>query len=136
MSTLKKYCEKNGLDESKYLSIVIGEGGGILPQKISMQGYIAEITDTSIVFTNDKLGVKKEIPFELFTSAEFGIGSGNLWLQCTVDGRPFVFCLARPDWKSDAAKLLLEKIGQHTEILDRKQYDRFTGKWFFIYMFK
>ena len=62
MSSLKKYCEKNGLDENKTFNMIVGQGGGILPQKVGMQGYIAEITDTSIICSNDKLKVKKEIP--------------------------------------------------------------------------
>ncbi len=136
MSTLKKYCEKNGLDENKTFNMIIGEGGGILPQRVAMQGYFAEITETSVICTNDKLKVRKEIPFASFTSAEFGIGSAQLWLQCIVDGVPFVFCSPRRDWKSPAGKLLLEKIGEHTEIQGRKEYDGYTGKLFLLYMWK
>ena len=136
MATLKKYCEKNGLDESKLFSMVVGDGGGILPQKISMQGYIAEVGETSIICSNDKLMVKKEIPYESFTSAEFGIGSGQLWLQCVVDGKPFVFCAPRRDWKDKACKLLLEKIGEKTEIKGWKEYNGYTGKLFLLYLFK
>lgn len=136
MSFLKAYCEKNGLDENKTFNMVVGEGGGILPQKISMQGYIAEITDTSVICSNDKLNVRREIPFSSFTSAEFGIGSAQLWLQCTVDGVPFVFCCPRRDWKAPAGKLLLEKIGAHTEIKGWKEYNGYTGKLFFIYLWK
>ncbi len=116
--------------------MIIGEGGGILPQKVGMQGYIAEITETSVICTNDKLKVRKEIPFASFTSAEFGIGSAQLWLQCVVDGAPFVFCSPRRDWKSPAGKLLLEKIGEHTEIQGWKEYDGYTGKLFLLYMWK
>ena len=136
MSSLKKYCEKNGLDENKTFNMIVGQGGGILPQKVGMQGYIAEITDTSIICTNDKLKVKKEIPFTSFTSAEFGIGSAQLWLQCIVDGAPFVFCSPRRDWKDTAGKLLLEKIGEQTEIKGWKEYNGYTGKLFFLYMWK
>lgn len=136
MITLKGYCEANGLDENKVFEMVLGQGSGILPQKTGMQGYFAEITDTAIICTNDKLGVKKEIPFSLFTRAEFGIGNGQLWLQCIVDGKPFVFCARRKTWKSPAGKLLLEKIGEQTEILDMKEYNGYTGKLYFIYMWK
>ena len=136
MLTFKGYCEANGLDENRVIDLVIGNGGGILPQKISMQGYFAEIRDTSIIFVNDKLKVKKEIPFASFQSAEFGIGSGQLWLQCVVDGRPFVFCMTRKKWKSPAAKLLMEKIGEVTELLSMKEYNGYTGKLFLLYMFK
>ncbi len=136
MSSLKKYCEKNGLDENKTFNMIVGNGGSILPQKAGMQGYIAEITDTSVICTNDKLKVKKEIPFTSFTSAEFGIGSGQLWLQCIVDGEFFVFCSPRRDWKAPAGKLLLEKIGAQTEIKDWKAYNGYTGKLFLLYMWK
>ena len=52
----------------KTFNMIVGQGGGILPQKVGMQGYIAEITDTAIICSNDKLKVKKEIPFTSFTS--------------------------------------------------------------------
>ena len=136
MQTFKKYCEENGLDINRVFDMVVGEGGGILPQKTGMAGYIAEITDTSVVCTNDKLGVKKEIPFNLFTRAEFGIGNAQLWLQCVVDGKPFVFCSLRRNWKSPAGKLLLQKIGEQTEILGMKEYNGYTGKKFILYMWK
>lgn len=135
MFSFKNYCKKHGLDATKTFNMVVGKGGGILPQRVGFQGYIAEITDTSIICSNDKLKVKKEIPFTSFTSAEFGIGSAQLWLQCTVDGAPFVFCSPRRDWKGAAAKLLLDKIGEQTEIKSWEEYHRYTGKLFLLYMF-
>ena len=136
MQTVKKYCEENGLDANKVFDMVVGQGGNILPQKGGYTGYIAEIADTSVICTNDKLGVKKEIPFSSFKAAEFGIGSGLLWLQCVVDGSPFVFSSTRKNWKSSSAKLLMEKISEQTEILGMKEYDHYTGKLFFIYALK
>ncbi len=136
MNTLKNYCDENNLDINKVFEMVVGHGGGILPQKGGYTGYFAEITDTSIICTNDKLGVKKEIPFSSFNSAEFGIGSGLLWLQCVVDGTSFVFSSTRKNWKNPAAKLLMEKISEKTEILGMKEYDHYTGKLFFIYALK
>ena len=53
-----------------------------------------------------------------------------------VDGSPFVFCLRRKHWKSAPAKLLLEKIGEHTEVTGMKEYNGYTGKLFFLYMWK
>lgn len=136
MKTMKQFCEENNLDTAKVFNMVVGHGGGILPQVTGFTGYFAEITDESIICTNEKLKVKKEIPFSSITSAEFGIKTGNLWLQCIIDGSSFVFCSPRKSWKSDAAKLLISKISEKTEIKDMKEYDRFTGKWFFIFMFK
>ena len=134
--TLKTYCEQNQLDPEKVLSFVIGQGGSILPQRVGMQGYIGVLTDTSIVFENDVLQVKKEVPYTCFKEAEFGVGSGQLWLQCVVDESPFVFCLRRKDWKSVQGQLLLQKIGEQTEILGMKEYNGYTGKLFLLYMFK
>lgn len=135
--TLKQYCEQNNLSEDKVFDLVLAEGGDILPTVTAFTGYVAEIGEDSLVCTNEKLGVvKKEIPFSNFSKAEFGIGSGNLWLQCIVDGRPFIFCSPRKCWKSPAAKLLLEKIGEKTEIEGMKEYDKYTGKLFLLYMFK
>jgi len=135
--TLKQYCEQNNLDQNKVFNMALARGGGILPTVTSFTGYITEIRDECLVCTNDKLNVfNKEIPFSSFQSAAFGIGSGQLWLQCIVDGNEFIFCSPRKSWKSPAAKLLLEKIGEKTEILSMKEYDKYTGKLFFIYMFK
>ena len=53
-----------------------------------------------------------------------------------VGGESFVFSSPRKGWKSEAGKLLLERIGEHTEIIDMKEYDHYTGKLFFIYMWK
>ena len=135
--TVKEYCEQNGVEQDKVFNMVLAQGGGILPTVTSFTGYHAQIKDDCLVCTNEKLKVfYKEIPFSAFQRAEFGIGSGNLWLQCIVDGKPFVFCATRKSWKAPSAKLLLEKIGEKTEILSKKEYDQFTGKLFFIYMFK
>ncbi|MBE6544357.1 MAG: hypothetical protein E7675_08160, partial [Ruminococcaceae bacterium] len=110
--TLKQYCEQNNLDQNKVFNMALARGGGILPTVTSFTGYITEIRDECLVCTNDKLNVfNKEIPFSSFQSAEFGIGSGQLWLQCIVDGNEFIFCSPRKSWKSPAAKLLLKKIG-------------------------
>jgi len=133
MKTLKKYCEENGLDVNKVFDMVLGESEGILPKARGYTGYFAEITDTSLICTNDVLGVKKEIPFSSFQAAEFGIGSGLLWLQCVVDGKSLVFSSTRKNWKSPAGKLIMEKIAEQTEILSRKEYDRYTGKLFLFY---
>ena len=135
--TLKRYCEQNNSDQNRVFEMALARGAGILPTVTAFTGYMTEIEDDRIVCTNDKLNVfKREIPFSSFQRAEFGIGSGQLWLQCIVDGNEFIFCSPRKSWKSSAAKLLLEKIGEKTTILSTKEYDQYTGKLFFIYMFK
>ncbi len=136
METLTTFCENHNVDPKNAMEIVVGNGGNILPQKTGFQGYFAELTDTSIIFVNDILKVKKEVPFTAFKSAEFGIGSAQLWLQCVVDGSPFVFCMRRKHWKSEQAKRLLQKIGEVTEVLGMKEYNGYTGKMFIFYMWK
>ena len=137
MMTVKKYCEENNLDANKVFDMVLGESGSILPKARGFTGYIVEIKDNCLSCTNDKFNVfNKEIPFTSFQRAEFGIGSGQLWLQCVVDGESFVFCSTRKNWKSPAAKLILEKIGEHTEILGMDDYNKIMGKFFWYYMIK
>lgn len=137
MLTVKKYCAENNVDPSRVLDMVLGLSDGILPKARGFTGYIAEIKDDCLEFTNDKFGVfHKQIPFSDFSEAVFGIGSGQLWLQCVVADNPFVFCLRRKHWKSETAKLLLSKIGEHTEILGQKEYDHYTGKLFLFYAIK
>ncbi len=135
--TLKQYCEQNNLDQNKIFNAVFGECSDILPKAVNYTGYIVEIKDYCLDFNNDKFGIShKEIPYSSFSRAEFGIGSGNLWLQCIVDGKPFVFCSTRKGWKSPAGKLILEKIGEHTDILGMDDYNKFMGKFFLYYLIK
>lgn len=137
MMTIKKYCEEKNLDPDKVFDMVLGESGSILPKARGYTGYIVEIKDDCLSCNNDKFGVfNKEIPFSSFKAAEFGIGSGQLWLQCIVNGELFVFCSTRKGWKSPAAKLILDKIGEHTEILGMEEYNKIMGKFFWFYLIK
>lgn len=137
MMTIKKYCEENNLDPDRVFDMVLGESGELLPKARGYTGYIVEILDDCLDFNNDKFGIAhKQIPFSAFQQAEFGIGSGQLWLQCVVDGEPLIFCTTRRGWMSPAAKLLLEKIGEKTEILSFEEYKKITGKFFWYYLIK
>ena len=133
MQTIKKFCEDNNLDSNRVFEMVLGESEGVLPKARGYTGYFAEITDSGIICTNDTFEVKKEIPFSSFTAAEFGIGSGLLWLQCVVNGKSFIFTSPRKNWKGPAGRLLVEKIGAHTEILGQAEYKRYMGKLFWFY---
>ena len=135
MKNFEKFCQDNGIDTSKAFNMIVGNGGSVLPGR-GFTGYFCEITDDSIICTNEKLEVKKEIPFSSFKEAEFGIGNGTLWLQCIVGNSQFVFNLSRNGWKSPAGKLLMDKISEHTELKDMKAYEQYTGKLFLIYMWK
>lgn len=135
--TVKKFCEERNLYPDKVFNMVLGESGSILPKALGYTGYIVEVKDNCLSCTNDKFGVfNKEIPFSAFQAAEFGIGSGQLWLQCIVNGESFVFCSTRKGWKSPAAKLIIDKIGEHTEVLGMKEYNKIMGKFFLFHLIK
>ncbi len=137
MLKFSDYIEKNSISPDRALRVVVGFGGEHLPQKIGMQGYFAELTDTGFLFTNDVLGVdKKEIPFSAFSHAEFGLGSGQLWLQCVVNGSNFVFCLPRRVYKSAAGQFMLDKLDEQLDgepLREDRDYKRYMGKLFWLY---
>lgn len=138
----KDFIEKNNISTDRALEFVVGHGGDILPQKVGFQGYFGELTDTGILFTCEKMKVDaKEVPFSSFTRAEFGIGSGHLWLQCTVDGSDFVFCVLRSAYKSAAGQYLLDKLEAQlgVSLRDDREYKRYMGPlfwfWAIVYAF-
>lgn len=137
--SLQEFCERNNIDENHaiILSLTSGDGGKFLPTPDwGFVGYFAEITDTALICSDKNQTMSVTIPFAAFSRAEFGIGGGNLWLQCIVDGDPFTFAMPRRNWKSEAAKLLMQRIEAVTPLIDKKEYDHYTGKLFFIYMLK
>ncbi len=126
-----EYLESKKISKDKALEFVVGDGGGILPQKVGFQGYFCEIADDGLIFTNDVLGVEnKKILFSSIHKAEFGLKSGQLWLQLDIDGAFFAFCLRRSHYKSVAGQLLLDKIDAQLGITLRedREYKRYTGK--------
>lgn len=135
MST-ENNISNNNVEETPVLSLTLGAGGDNLPCPSAFTAYNVTIGEETLTFHNEKLSVKTDIPYSAFSSAEFGIGSGNLWLQCVVNGSPLVFCMPRKNWKSEKAKYLMDKIGQVTELKEKKEFDHYTGKLFFLYMFK
>lgn len=134
--SMKAYCIKYGVDENTVFEMVLLEGGGILPCPAPFTTYAGEIREKGLCCINDKLGIVREFSFSDFKRAEFEISGGNLWLNCVVEGRPLVFCSPRKSWKEPAAKLLLERISEKTEIGNQKLYDGYTGKLFWLYLFK
>ena len=116
--------------------LMVGDENSYLPGK-TWSKYDVEILDDKMVCQSKKdSSVKVEIPYTDFVTAEFGIGSGNLWLQCRLKRDQLVFCSPRKSWKSDAGKKLIEKIDSATKISAMKEYNHYTGKLFFFYMFK
>ncbi len=116
--------------------LVLAEENPVLPGGTWTE-YEAEVSDDKLICKQKKdPAVTVEIPYASFQSAEFGIGSGNLWLQCELDRGRLVFCSPRKSWKSEAGKKLIEKIGGEIEIQDMKAYRQYTGPFFFLAMFK
>ena len=85
------------------------------------------LEDTSINIT---------INYSEFKETEFGIGNGNLWLQCELEKGSLKFCSPRKSWKSETGKKLVELINNVCPIKDMKAYKQYTGALFFIHMFK
>ncbi len=120
----------------KEFVLVLGNENEILPGKLWTE-YSVDVQEDKMVCVQKKNPASViEISYSSFNSAEFGIGSGNLWLQCVIDGKRLNFCSPKKSWKSDAAKLLIEKINEVTEIKDMKEYKAYTGPFSFFAMFK
>jgi hypothetical protein len=116
-------------------TLVLGQPNNYLPGKLWTQ-YMVTVLDDRMKCVNKKTHEEFEISYSEFKEAEFGIGNGNLWLQCKLNNGPFVFCSPRKCWKSKEGKLLIDKINRVVEIKDMKEYEHYTGKLFFLYMFK
>lgn len=99
--------------------------------------YYVEVTDDKLICTPKKDPTKSyEIMLSDFRQAEFGIGSGNLWLQCKMEKGDFVFCSPRKSWKSAQAQKLIDRINAVCGIKDMKSYKQYVGPFFFFHMFK
>ena len=117
-------------------NLVLGQENNYLPGK-SFTQYEVEVLDDKMVCTGKKdTSVVVEINYSEFKTAEFGIGNGNLWLQCELEKGTLVFCSPRKSWKSESGKKLIELINNVCAIKDMKAYKQYTGPFFFIHMFK
>lgn len=115
--------------------LVLGESN-ILPGKTWSQYEVNVLDDKMVCHSKKDISTIVEIPYSSFKSAEFGIGNGNLWLQCELENGNLSFCSPRKLWKSEDGKKLIEKINAVTEINDMKAYKKYTGPFFFLAMFK
>ena len=113
----------------------MGEQNVYLPGNTFTE-YNVTLEDDKMHCVNKKTKEEFEIMYSDFNRAEFGIGNGNLWLKCNLKRGPLVFASPRKCWKSEFGKKLIEKINAVTPIQDMKEYNHYTGPFFFIYMFK
>ena len=116
--------------------LVLGETSSYLPGDKWAQYEVEVAADKLICTPKKNAGKSYEISYTEFKQAEFGIGSGNLWLQCLLDKGRLVFCSPRKSWKSEAGIKLIEAINNVCTIEDMKAYKQYTGPFFFIHMFK
>ena len=99
--------------------------------------YEVEVSTDKMLCTPKKNATQSyEISYSEFKEAEFGIGSGNLWLQCKLQRGVLVFCSPRKSWKSEEAAKLIDAINKVCPIKDMKAYKQYIGPFFFIHMFK
>ena len=116
--------------------LVLGQENNYLPGK-SWTEYEVEVQNEQMICTNKKdSSIVVTIGYNEFKKAEFGIGNGNLWLQCELEKGNLVFCSPRKSWKSDAGKHLVESLEKVCLVEDKKAYYQYTGPFFFIHMFK
>ncbi len=131
--TVKEYAAELAIDEKDIFTMVLGESD-YLPGGTWAE-YLVTFEEDGMACYSQKEGKAYKVRYEDFTFAEFGIGSGNLWLQCIVEGKTLVFCSPRKSWKT-AGKILVEKLGKYIALQDVDEYKKYTGKLFFLYMFK
>ena len=116
--------------------LVLGDAGSVLPGSVWTQYTVDVLEDKMVCAMKNDPSVVVEIPYATFRSAEFGIGSGNLWLQCELENGKLNFCSPRKCWKSEAGKKLVGNIDKISPIKDMKNYKQYTGPFFFLAMFK
>lgn len=135
MKNVDVLSERYGVPKEDIFEFLLGQKNSILPGGL-WHAYGAVLTESEMICHTATEENDFHIPYSSFEKAEFGIGNGNLWLQCQINGSFLAFCSPRKKWKSDAGKKLIEKISAVTPIQDMKEYERYTGKLFFLYMFK
>lgn len=116
--------------------IVLGEENPILPGRIWTEYNVEVLEEKMICIAKKNPTTRVEIFYSSFKNAEFGIGNGNLWLQCELEEGKLNFCSPRKNWKSEEAKKLIELIDAICPIKDMKAYKKYTGGFWFLSMFK
>ena len=116
--------------------LILGQENNYLPGKMWTE-YEVEVQNEQMICRNKKDPSNVvTIAYNEFKNAEFGIGNGNLWLQCELENGALTFCSPRKSWKSDTGSQLVELVNNVCPIKDMKAYKQYTGPLFFIHMFK
>ena len=111
----------------------VGRSGINCNPKYILKEIIAQKLPYKLVWICNKEFIQYD---DEFKEVEFGIGSGNLWLQCELENGSLTFCSPRKSWKSESGNKLVELINSVCPIKDIKAYKQYTGPLFFIHMFK
>ena len=117
-------------------TLVLGQASSYLPGNTWTEYEVEVLQDKMICTCKKDNSTVVEISYSEFKEAEFGIGSGNLWLQCVLENGDLYFCSPRKSWKSEAGSKLVEYLNSACPIKDLKAYKQYTGPFFFIHMFK
>ncbi len=117
-------------------TLILGQENNYLPGKIWTEYEVEVLEDKMICTCKKDTSINVIINYAEFKQTEFGIGNGNLWLQCELENGSLTFCSPRKSWKSEAGNKLVELINSVCPIKDIKAYKQYTGPLFFIHMFK
>lgn len=117
-------------------TLVLGQESPYLPGKSWTEYEVEVLQDKMVCVQKKDSSINCEINYSEFKETEFGIGNGNLWLQCKLEKGSLVFCSPRKSWKSEEGKKLINAINEVCPIKDMKCYRQYTGPFFFIHMFK
>ena len=133
MSKKSDFLSKHNLKEEEVFELILGESNNILPGNTWQSYFVVPGESAMLCHSAKDENVVIDLPYSAFTKAEFGVGSGNLWLQCLVSGEFLPFCSTKKNWLSPAAKKMLEKLGGLISEEDMKIFAKATGKFSFFY---
>lgn len=134
MSKKSDFLSKHNLSEENVFELILGESNNVLPGKTWQSYFVVPGEESMLCYNASDDNSVIELPYSSFEKAEFGIGSGNLWLQCFVSGEFLPFCSTKKNWTSAAAKKILEKLGSLISEEDKKLFSKATGKFSFFYL--
>jgi hypothetical protein len=134
MSKKNDFISKHNLSEENVFELILGESNNVLPGKTWQSYFVVPGEESMLCYNAGDDSVVIDLPYSSFEKAEFGIGSGNLWLQCLVSGEFLPFCSTKKNWTSAAAKKILEKLDTLISEEDKKLFAKATGKFSFLYL--
>ena len=124
--------EKN-LDINKVTGVVVGGANGVV-RGGTFSSYVVYVKDESMIWYHVKskglfkkvysIDEEVEIDYSDFSSAEFGRGNGNLWLQCVIKDEFIAFTNPPLGWKDSRTVKMIENIGKFVTIKDIELFNK------------